>query len=383
RIKLPQLLYYGSEINLDITWETQVPTGYGQGYGIFSYNDHILSLGNWYPILAIFDHRWDVPEVPQQGDTAASDVSFYSVTLILPQDWILAGTGFVENQEADAQNGKRTWVLSSGPVRDVSYAASPNYQVLQKQVGGTTVRYFAAPVAGARLPVEQALQVAIQAFSLYTELFGPYPYTHFDVAEIDCSLGGYEYPQIIFLDRANRANAAISNFEFLATHEIAHQWFYGLVGNDQVREPWLDEALANYAVVLYRGAYHGESGRVDTMTLWESQYPAALAQIPRGLDRPVAAFNGWPEYRGTIYYAGAEFYDRIRRRLGDERFFAALRLYQLRERYRRATTDDLLHAFSAVSDEDLSDFYGQWFYNLPEPQYPQISAASGARLRPY
>jgi hypothetical protein len=117
-------------------------------------------------------------------------------------------------------------------------------------------------------------------------------------------------------------------------HEIAHQWFYGLVGSDQIQEPWLDEALAEFAATDLYG---------------EAQQPCE----PGPVASPVTAFPARRDtlacggYGDTIYRGGAALVASVRARLGKDRFDAAMRTYVEQNAGRIATTDDLVGAQAA------------------------------------
>ena len=140
--------------------------------------------------------------------------------------------------------------------------------------------------------------------------------------------------------------APAASFNIATPHEVAHQWFFNLIGNDQPEEPWLDESLANYAVYLYYEA-------VD----WPQMQTAMLENVFRyrynaaqnlGIDRPVAGavveFDQ-SNYINIIYSKGPLFLHAVRERIGDAAFFAALLDYAQTYRYAIVYADDLLDVF--------------------------------------
>jgi aminopeptidase N len=107
----------------------------------------------------------------------------------------------------------------------------------------------------------KALDWAAKALTVYQKEFGAYPYRELDVVETGTTAGGIEYPGLVavasrFYSDANRQAV----FESATVHEVAHQWWYNVVGNDQVNHPWLDEALAQYATYRYFQDAYGEAG---------------------------------------------------------------------------------------------------------------------------
>ena len=92
---------------------------------------------------------------------------------------------------------------------------------------------------------------------LFNSLFGPYPYTELDVVQTPTTAGGIEYPGV-FVVGYDAWDQISDRFLFVVVHETAHQWWYSLVGNDQTLDPWMDEALAQFAVALFIGALEGD-----------------------------------------------------------------------------------------------------------------------------
>ena len=115
----------------------------------------------------------------------------------------------------------------------------------------------------------KALDWAAQALTIYQKEFGAYPYRELDIVETATTAGGIEYPGLVAV--ASRLYSDPNRqafFESATAHEVAHQWWYNVVGNDQVNHPWLDEALTQYATYRYfQGAYGdaGGQGFIDSL----------------------------------------------------------------------------------------------------------------------
>ena len=122
----------------------------------------------------------------------------------------------------------------------------------------------------------------------------------------------------------------------ITAHEVSHQWWYGVVGNDQIREPWLDEGLARFNELRYYEAYAPR----DVDWWWDNAIGTNRPTAP--VNSPVSAFDTHSAYLSSVYNQGARFFDALRTRLGADRFNAFLRdLYQ-RGSFRLITTQDFL-----------------------------------------
>jgi aminopeptidase N len=128
---------------------------------------------------------------------------------------------------------------------------------------------------------------------------------------------------------------ASSRYRYLVTHETAHQWFYGLVGNDQAAHPFTDEAAADFAA-----RYALSSRRSSTCATDE-------------LDHSIYHYSGACYYE-VIYIQGGNLLESVRRQMGSTRFWAAIREYLLDNRYKLVTPATLLKALDDATSLDLS-----------------------------
>jgi len=246
----------------------------------------------------------------------------------------------------------------SGPMRDMIVVVSDRLASSSTAVGFTRVNSYYLPEH--RETGEAVLSYARDGLRAYQQSFGSYPFAELDVVEAPISAGGMEYPGLVMVAES-QYQAGGDYLEFVAVHEVAHQWWYSLVGNDQVNEPWLDESLANFSVVYY---YEYVYDRTRAELVFEnyvrSRYQKALdLGHDNVVSQPVAAFS--PEDYGYIVYGkGAVFFYELRQKLGDERMLAFLRAYLKDREYKLSTPDDLLRVAQESTGEDLASFYEQW-----------------------
>jgi aminopeptidase N len=207
---------------------------------------------------------------------------------------------------------------------------------------------------------QTALNYATGALEEFNRMFGEYPYRELDVIAMPTTGFGMEYAGVIAI--ANRFyGEAGGAYAEAVVHEVAHQWWYNLVGNDQPDIPWLDESLANYSYYLYFEAI-GWTEMRDSIMNNNFLYRYRAAQN-LGIDRPV----GGPviefapsNYINIVYSKGPLFFHEVRRRIGDEAFFAALLEYVQSYRYGIAYPPDLMSIFTRHSDQPLEDLYEFW-----------------------
>jgi aminopeptidase N len=358
RVPLEPPLSPGAVADLTLWFSDTLPADTSSGYGVFAFADGVYALAGFYPTIPVYDDEgWNVEVAPAYGDVTFTDVAFYQVRLTAPADQIVVTSGNIV-ETRDNNDGTRTWVAVGGPMRDFYIAMSADYKVVSEKVDGTQVNSYYRPLqpeGGKR-----ALRYAADALRLFSERFGLYPYTELDVIATPTTAGGIEYPGAIVIAQSLYDQAG-GFFEVATAHEVAHQWWYGLAGNDQLDEPWLDESLTGYSEYIYYQITAGQA-QADFIKerVFEGPYHKAQKEgRDRGVAGPVASFSE-EDYVAIVYSKGPLFFDAVRAKLGDQAFFAALRAYLAAHRYGVAYPDDLIKAFDAASDKPIDDLYKFW-----------------------
>jgi aminopeptidase N len=192
--------------------------------------------------------------------------------------------------------------------------------------------------------------VTVQAVKSYEKRIGLYPYNELDLVETPTTAGGIEYPGLIVVaEDLYKDNATFQ--EGATAHEAAHQWWYSLVGNDQVDEPWLDEALAQFTTALYYQDVYGPSGYTGdaTQDLLKRYLRVKGTEDDKRGDLPVAAYSGL-QYGAIVYGKAALFFDAVRQQIGDDKTNAWMQAYFNAHRYGIVHEADLLQAIETQLD---------------------------------
>ena len=341
------------------TLPTQVNAGTA-GAGLYGFVEGVYDLAGFYPTLAVYDHRgWDVDAGASFGDSLFADSSFYQVELTVPEALSVVASGSTLARESN-DDGTTLWRIAAGPVRSFYAAVTDRWEAISEEVDGVTVNSY-YPVGGLA-SAQTALSYTTGSLGVFNRMFGHYPYRELDVVPLPTTAFGMEHAGLLAL-AASFYTEAGGGFGIATPHEVAHQWFFNLIGNDQPDEPWLDESLANYAVYLYYEA-------VD----WPQMQTAMLENVFRyrydaarnlGIDRPVSgAVVGFDQsnYINIIYSKGPLFLHAVRERIGDEAFFAALLDYAQSYRYGIAYADDLLDVLRRHGSTPIDDLIAFWIY---------------------
>jgi len=364
RLPLEPPLAPGASVEVGLDLQVTVPLGAGGNYGAFAAQQGVLALAHFYPFVPVYDDEgWNVELSPTIGDVIYADMSLYDVTLTVPEEMTVVATGKPLPLVAH-DDGTATWRFVSGPARDFNIVLSHEYEVTRREVDGITVSSYYLP--GDAEGGEVVLDVAAEALRIFGRRFGLYPYTELDVVATYTSAGGIEYPGLIVIAErlykdTKGTKGCSDRTEWVVAHEVAHQWWYNLVGNDQVDEPWLDEALTQYSTSLYYEDRYGETvaQRARRAGFWDRWEQARKEGRDRAVAGPVASFDV-EDYGPIVYGKGPLFFHHLRQQVGDLVFDDILCAYFQEHRYGIATAESFLAVAEKVSGRDLDALYQQW-----------------------
>lgn len=315
RVPLPAPVAAGHAVHARIEFTLHLGAA---GFDRFGHTGTVAWWGSGQPLLAweraVGWHR--EPLSALLGETATSEAADTGISVTAPAALSVFGTGGYA--VTGAGRGTRTWHAHADTARDVAVVAG-RLRHREVRAGPTSVL-----VAGTDDPMMAAIAgPAIRAVEELTKRFGPFPFPRVSLVAVPANGGGIEYPGAILL-------AGVQ--EGVVTHEIAHQWFYAMVGNSQARDPWLDEAFATYSQQLV-------DDRLDLQPLGE----------PGSVGDPMASWARHPDrYDVVVYAKGAAMLAAARAAAGARRFDAEMRCYVRVQAWRVARPADVATAFAGL-----------------------------------
>ncbi|MBU1877521.1 MAG: hypothetical protein KJ734_01090, partial [Chloroflexi bacterium] len=240
RVPLSPALPPGESTIITMDFAVTVPREMGGNYGLFGYFDDVLVLDEFYPVIPVYDGEgWNVETPPPNADVPYFDASLYLVRVTAPAELIVVASGIEVGRANQGDTQEVTFAI--GPARGFYIAASAKYTVVSQKVGETTINSYA--IQGREDGAKAALQYAAGAVKSFSTRFGTYPYTEFDVVSTPMQALGMEYPGIVAITSDEydlngnvRGVPARIMMEGTVAHEVGHQWFYNVVGNDQLDE---------------------------------------------------------------------------------------------------------------------------------------------------
>jgi aminopeptidase N len=339
-VPLESPLQPGEQVIITMEIDVTAPIEEGGKYGTFLLDDEILAFSHFFPILAVYDDEGWNTEIPApHGDSVFSDSGFFLVRLETPTNLTVVTSGQLVTNEVLPDGDHEARFYSAGPVRDFYLAASRRFEVVQARVGETIINSYAPPEFVAQN--REVLASVEASVAMFNELYGTYPYTELDFVSTATLALGVEYPGVVAMAMGHYdPESGFDQPTIVSTvvHEAAHQWFYGTVGNDQLDEPWLDEAMAQYATWVYWRETQGEGGDEGFRAHLDSRWARVEhADIPIGL--PAEAYEG-TEYGAIVYGRGPLFVDDLAMVVGQETFEEFLAEYATKFKYGIASTQD-------------------------------------------
>lgn len=350
-LELQPALSPGDSIELSLIFQLQLP----HSRNVLGYTDRQLLLADWYVLIPPFisGSGWLVNQPGPVGEYLAYPLADFTVDLKLSplmEGLIVAASAPVTSVEGNSRR------YQAERVRNISFGFSPDYTIFSDcndQVLVQAYVLFEHTELGQR-----AASLVKDAWSRYEALHGDNPRQYISLIEADLD-DGMEYDGTFFISDwyFDSADETPKNyFNLLLVHETAHQWFYALLPNDPAREPWLDESLATYCELLFLEEYHP-----DLVDWWwgfrvDSYNPSGY------VDSTIYDHNAFRPYVNAVYLRGVRFLEAVRQKIGDESFFAFLKVYcDTGDQDEFRTTSGFFKLLNEFSDEDLSKLIASYF----------------------
>ena len=351
-VYLPQPLTTGAQVNLAMRFRIAIPSKIKEHpYG---YDSNQVNLTDWYPFIVPYSNGWVLHDPWHLGEHLVYDSADFEVNVKTIDTGITFATSGLSEPASSGSAGEWTRYRLFG-ARTFALSASDQFLVVDSAVGAAVVRAYYFP--GYDDQGLAILNAMVRAVGLFESQFGPYPYGSLSIVQSDLN-DGQEYDGLVFLaskfyDEYN--GSARSNLVAIGVHEMAHQWWFGLVGSDQAMEPWLDEAMSVYSEAIFykyiypnssdwwwnfRVNYFGPSGWVDT-TIYEG--------------------GTFRAYVNAAYLNGANFIEALNYRMGDDDFFRFLKDYTSRYGRGRASASDFFAVARQNTTADISDLINAYF----------------------
>lgn len=342
----------GERTTITLNYEVVIPNCIHR----FGYGDNTINLGNFYPIVAVYDGEWNLDPYHSNGDPFYSDMSNYFVNISVPKNLTIANTGEVLNKtESDNIS---TYEIKALAVRDFAFVLSDKFEVVAEKIGDVEVKYYYYDDEN----YSQSLKSAVDSIKTFNSLYGSYPYKTYSVVKANFVHGGMEYPNLVLI---SDAVTDFNDYVNVIVHETAHQWWYGVVGNNEYDYGWLDEGLTDYSTALfykYNENYNINFDEIIKNTTnsyvnFVEVYTKVLGSVDTTMNRSLNEYNTEPEYVYMAYVKGVLLFDSLNENVGEDKFLMCLKKYYKDFGFKNVTPDDLINTFETCLGTKMQGFF--------------------------
>jgi hypothetical protein len=421
RIWLSKPLQPGEHITISTPFHVKIPLG---KFSRLGHLDQQYQITQWYPKPAVYDNNgWNQMPFLNQGEFY-SEFGTYDVEITLPKNYIIGATGdlingdterrFLENQCEQTKAWKaefeRTGVKNysfppSDPenktlhfhqekVHDFAWFCDKRYHVLKGQVETPhdhriveTWAMFTDEDAENWVKSIPYINDAITFYSLWN---GDYPYNQVTAVDGGLSAGtGMEYPNVTVIGNIS----SDLMLETVIVHEVGHNWFYGMLGSNERKNPWMDEGINSFdenryietkypdsKMITGVPAFIGKRFDLDRYKHRHQYYLEYLFNARKELDQPIqlsapeyTSFN----YGGIVYAKTGLAFQYLMAFLGTSTMDAAMHAYFEKWKYKHPQPDDLRKVLEKVSGKDLSWFFDDLINTTKKLDYQILASAPG------
>ncbi|MFX1530613.1 MAG: M1 family metallopeptidase [Promethearchaeota archaeon] len=370
-----------NRISFIISFNTTLPDGNSEkldragDYGWDHNKSRIFKFAACYPLPCVYDEfdGWNIDPYLLTGDPFYYDMAYYDFIINVPEDMVVAATG--ELLENMTTGGRTIYHYNPQlPVREVTFSASRYFEVESffiPDANITVSTYFLNHSDW--LWVGNALTYAVNAGSLYYDTLGIYPYSTFNVVQEYTNYGGMEYPlQVYVSTAADTATYPYGYLESVIAHETAHQWFYNLVGIDEVDWGFLDEGIVCWLSDWYINLVHPEWGYFDPYYwgLYDVRHYSLDYGLPNKINQSIPeCFISETDYWYLGYTKTNTILEKLRQTINHTNFIEGLTYFFQDNYFEIGDLTGFQNAIETVVESSLDWFFFPWFDNPYLPKY--------------
>ncbi|MCD6587199.1 MAG: M1 family metallopeptidase [Candidatus Fermentibacteraceae bacterium] len=359
----------GQSVSLSGDFLVEIPNFWGR----MGHSGDTYQITQWYPKMCVLDSDgWHRSRYHAAGEFY-SDYGSYCVAIEVPSEFVTAATGKIQSTNFSADSTRRIDSWTSENVHDFAWCSSPDYTI--------RTHSFTYPDSGGTVKVHLVLLddsedywadipgAVDSTLAYYGEWYTPYPYDDLWVVDpVEPGSGGMEYPQFVF---AFKGVPLTRIQEMVTIHEVGHQWFYGLLGNNETDEAWLDEGMNTFSELRYMERRYGFHGNLTKTPAWlldagdrdmqlVSFVSGASSDVTPVLSTATDAGDGSYSTGYTYYTKPALFLSMIQSQLGDSLFDEVMDTYFQRFAWHHPHTDDFQAVLEELSGQSWQQEFDFW-----------------------
>lgn len=376
--RLPKAVSPGQSVTVRIKFTVKLP----QVFARMGQAGDFVMAGQWFPKVAAYEtagvrgratEGWDLHQYHGNSEFYA-DFGIYSVRIDVPADRIVAATGFQYKQPA-VKDGRKIYQFYAEDVHDFAWSASPHFVTAEDSfssegVPGVRIKLYLDPQHADQK--ERYMHAAKSALAKLGEWYGDYPYTTLSVVVPPADAegaGGMEYPTLVTGAAAADDNPGYE-LERTLVHEIAHQYWYGIVASNEFEEAWLDEAFTSYSEEKLMAAIYGVAPRTTVESLYMTN------PLPLKLDS--WSYGSSDAYAENVYIRGKLVLRAIEAQVGEKTMAKIMRTYFQKYRFKHPDSQSFQRIVESVTKAEWKDFFQAYVYRGESADFAVVSARTAA-----
>ena len=383
-VELSRPLKPGDYDVFDIAWQGQVPVTLKRG-GRDNSAGVAYTFTQWYPKMCAYD-RFGWHADPYIGREFFGEFGSYKVNITLPKKYAVAATGILKNGNTlgfgyEDEGVKpppnygfvNVWKFEADNVHDFAWSADAEYAHEKIKVrDGLTLHFFYQPAPDVTPAFAELKEFAVRNLPFIESEFGKYLYPQFSF--VQGGEGAMEYPMMTLMEDT-RTNPGMKE---TAIHEWMHNWYYGMLGNNENDYPWLDEGFASYAASAVLA--HDVPANADAIRRAAADVVEKYgASVSEPLSTPANLFKNSQAYFFCSYSKAETFLWQLRYIVGDEAFRSGMLRYFADWHFHHPAGEDFLLEMERASGMELDWYYAAWIKTLKAIDYGvEKIAADGA-----
>ena len=358
---------------------------------------------HWYPRICVYDRKFGWETDQHLGKEFYGDYGVFDVQLNFPSNYVVEATGTLQNEstvmpadlrksldianysvEQVSANGKtkrvptnykytipgdsrKTWIYHAENVHDFAFTADPTYRMAEVMWNG--IRCIAlAQEQNAPYWYPTAGFVA-KVVETYSNDFGMYGWPKIVAAD---ARDGMEYPMITL----NGGNWP--GHQYVIAHEVGHNWFFGMIGNNETYRAMLDEGFTQFLTSWSIKRYNNipmHANAYDEQAVYNGYLNDAINKNDEPLNTHSDDFGSAIGHGGGyrhVYYKTATMLYNLQYVLGDTLFLSSMKHYFNNWKFAHPYPDDFRQAIIEYSKVDLNWFFDQWMETTKSIDYKLI-----------
>lgn len=362
KLRLPDPVAPKGDITLQISFTVKLPHAFAR----MGYAKEFVMAGQWFPKIAAYEtvgtrgrtvEGWNIHQYHGNSEFY-SDFSIYSVKIQVPTGYTVAATGF-PTKPAHQQDKTTTYQFYADDVHDFAWAASPNFVYAEEafstaNVPGVKIKLYLDPQH--KDLKDRYFHAAKSALANYSKWYGAYPYSTLSIVVPPADgggAGGMEYPTLVTAFAADSEDPDYE-LERVVVHEIAHQYWYGMVATNEFEEAWLDEGFASYSEDKLMEQEYG----VEPNLPLESSYMTS----PAPLKLYAWKYNNHHHYAENVYTRAKLVLLGIEKEIGTKQMSKVIRTYFQKWKFKHPSTSDFQKVLEQTTQRSWSEFFDQYVY---------------------